>query len=136
MELFHLLQQFDGSHYKTLETDINLLLEQISAEELSIRDLTAMCVVMGIKYAGKDNPAWREAHLVLPSSWDKIDGEPDRLLTVFRKAQIAVNIMGSDPDFQPTRRSHIHGVIATHLAVKEIQAKAKAAIAVLCIALP
>jgi len=31
MELFHLLQQFDGSHYKTLETDISLLLEQISA---------------------------------------------------------------------------------------------------------
>jgi len=75
MELFHLLQQFDGSHYKTLETDINLLLEQISAENLSICDLTAMCLVMGIKYAGKDNPAWREAHLAiikfLPSSWEK-----------------------------------------------------------------
>ena len=124
MELFHLLQQFDGSQYKTLETDINLLLEQISAEKLSIRDLTAMCLVMGIKYAGQDNPAWREAHLaiikLLPSSWDKIDGEPDRLLTVFRKAQIAVDIMGSDPDFKPTRRSHIHGVLATHLAVKGI----------------
>jgi len=51
MELSHLLQQFDGSHYKTLETDINLL-EQISAEKLNIRDLTAMCHVMGIKYAG------------------------------------------------------------------------------------
>ena len=38
MELFHLLQQFDGSHYKTLETGINLHLEQISAEKLSIRD--------------------------------------------------------------------------------------------------
>jgi len=101
MELFHLLQQFDGSHYKTLETDINLLLEQISAEELSIRDLTAMCVVMGIKYAGKDKPAWREAHLAiikfLPSSLDKIDSKPDRLVTVFRKAQIVVDIMGSDP---------------------------------------
>jgi len=127
MELFHLLHQFDGSHYKTLESDINLLLEQISAEKLSIRDLTAMCLVMGIKYAGQDNPAWREDHLAiikfLTSSWDKIDGKPDRLLTVFRKAQIAVDIMGSDPDFKPTRRSHIHGVLATHLTVKDIQTK-------------
>jgi len=127
MELFHLLQQFDGSHYKTLETDINLLLEQISAEKLSIRDLMAMCLVTGIKYACTDNLTWREAHLtiikLLLSSWDKIDGAPDRLLIVFRKAQIAVNIMGSDPNFKPTRRSHIHGVLATHLAVKGIQAK-------------
>ena len=86
-----------------------------------------MCLVMGIKYAGKDNPAWHEAHFaiikLLPWSWDKIDGEPDRLLTVFRKAQIAVDIMGSNPDFKPTRRSLIHGVLATHLAVKGIQAK-------------
>ena len=28
MELLHLLQHFDRSHYKTLETDIHLLLEQ------------------------------------------------------------------------------------------------------------
>ena len=127
MELFHLLQQFDGSHYKTLETDINLILEQISAEKLSIRDLMVMCLVMDIEYAGKDNPAWREAYLavikLLLSSWDKINGEPDCLLTVFRKAQIAVHIMGSDFDFKPTRRSHIHGVLATHLVVKGIQAK-------------
>jgi len=34
MELLHLLQQFDGSHYKTLETDIQLLFEQISSEDL------------------------------------------------------------------------------------------------------
>ena len=34
MELLRLLRQFDGSHYKTLETDINLLLEQISSEDL------------------------------------------------------------------------------------------------------
>jgi len=41
LQLLHLLQQFDGSHYKTLETDIHLLLQQISSENLSIRDLTA-----------------------------------------------------------------------------------------------
>jgi len=40
LELLHLLQQFDGSHYKTLEADIHFLLEQISSENLSIRELT------------------------------------------------------------------------------------------------
>jgi len=86
-----------------------------------------MCLVMGIKYAGKDNPAWQEAHLaiikLLQSSWDNFFGKPDRLLTVIRKTQITVYITGSDPDFKPTRRSHIHGVLATHLAVKGDQAK-------------
>jgi len=43
--LLHLLQQFDGWHYKTLEKDINLLLEQTSPEELSIHDLIAACVL-------------------------------------------------------------------------------------------
>jgi len=57
MELLHLFQQFDGSHYKTLETDFHLLLEQISSEDLNIRDLTAMCLVMGIKFAGRNNAA-------------------------------------------------------------------------------
>jgi len=88
MELLRLLRQFDGSHYKTLETDINLLLEQISAKKLSIHDLTAMFLVMGIKRASKDNPAWRDAHLAIiklqPSSWDKLAGEPDRLLLFAR----------------------------------------------------
>jgi len=126
MELLRLLQQFDGSHYKTLETDINLLLEQISAEKLSIRDLAAMGFVMGIKHVSKDNPARRDAHLAIiklqPSSWDKLAGKPDRLLTAFRKAQTAVDIMESDPDFKHSRWSHIHGVLVTHLAVKGIQA--------------
>jgi len=126
MELLRLLQQFDGSHYKTLETDINLLLEQISAEKLSIRDLAAMGFVMGIKHVSKDNPARRDAHLAIiklqPSSWDKLAAKPDRLLTAFRKAQTAVDIMESDPDFKHSRWSHIHGVLVTHLAVKGIQA--------------
>ena len=127
IELLHLLQHFDGSHYRTLETDIHLLLEQISSEDLSIRDLTAMCLVMGIKFAGRNNAAWRDAHLAIiklkPTSWEKVEGQPDRLGTVFKKAQQAVDIMDSDPDFKPTRRSTIHGVLATHLAIQGIQAK-------------
>jgi len=31
--------------------------------------------------------------------------------------------MESGPDFKPTRQSHIHGVLATHLAIKGIQAE-------------
>jgi len=127
MELLHLLQQFDGSHYKTLETDIHLLLEQISSEDLSIRDLTAMCLVMGIKFVGRNNAAWHDAHIAIIklklTSWEKIEGQSDRLGTVFKKAQQAVDIMDSDPDFKPTRRSTIHGVLATHLAIQGIQAK-------------
>ena len=127
MELLHLLQTFDGSHYRTLETDIHLLLEQISNEDLSIRDLTAMCLVMGIKFAGRNNAVWRDAHLAIiklkPTSWEKVKEQPDRLGTVFKKAQQAVDIMDSDPDFKPTRRSTIHGVLATHLAIQGIQAK-------------
>jgi len=127
MEFRHLLQQFDGSHYKTLKTHINLLLEQISNEELSIRDITAMCLMMGIEYVGKDNSAWRDAHLstikLKPTSWEKIDGDPDCLLTAFKKAQRAVDIMDSDLDLKPTRRLHVHGVLTTHLAIQGIQAK-------------
>ena len=93
MELLHLFQQFDGSHYKTLETDIHLLLEQISSEDLNIRDLTAMCLVMGIKFAGRNNATWHDAHLAIiklkPTSWEKIEGQPDRLGTVSKKAQQA-----------------------------------------------
>jgi len=82
---------------------------------------------MGIKYASKDNLARRDAQLAMiqlkPTSWEKIDGQPDHLLTAFKKAQVAVNIMDSDPDFKPTRRTTIQGVLATYLATQGIRAK-------------
>ena len=99
----------------------------ISSEDLIIRDLTDMYLVIGMKYAGKDNSACHDVHIAIlklkTTSWEKINGEPDRLLIAFKKAQLAVDIRDSDQDFKPTLRSTIHVILAIHLAIQGIQAQ-------------
>jgi len=52
----------------------------ISSEDLIIRDLTVMYLVMGMKYAGKINSACHDIHIAIIKfktiSWEKINGGP------------------------------------------------------------
>jgi len=62
MQLLKILQTFDGSNFMDLQADINSLLDQNAVEQIGIHDLAVMCLVVGVKHAGREEPVFREAY--------------------------------------------------------------------------
>ena len=44
-----------------LQVDINSLFDQIAVQQIGIRDLVAMCLVVGVKHAGREEPLFCQA---------------------------------------------------------------------------
>jgi len=94
MQLLKILSTFDGSNFMDLQADINSLLDQIAVEQIGIRNLAAMCAVVGVKHAGREEPLFREAYYQIIRTksinyMQKSAKTPDRLLTVFGRIKDA-----------------------------------------------
>jgi len=68
-----------------LQADINSLLDQIAVEQIGIRDLAAMCLVVGVKHAGREEPLFREAYyqIIRTKSINYVQIMPPRLQIAF-----------------------------------------------------
>jgi len=60
MVLLKLLQKFDGANFLGMEADLSLI-SQFVVDKISIHDLAAMCLVIGIKNAGLHEPLFLDA---------------------------------------------------------------------------
>jgi len=85
MQLLKILQTFDGSNFMDLQADINSLLDQIAVEQIGIRDLVSMCLVVGVKHAGREEPLFREAYyqIIQTKSINYVQIMPPRLQIAF-----------------------------------------------------
>ena len=125
MALLKLLQQFDGTNFLGMQADLNSLLTQIAVDKISIRDLAAMCLVVGIKNAGLREPLFRDAYhkIIQTKSTQYLQimpaKTPGRLLTVLARTQDAFDILEATPNYEPhTARAYFTGTLGNVTGVK------------------
>ena len=109
-----------------MQADLNSLLAQIAVDKISIHDLAAMCLVVGMKNAGLQEPLFRDAYhkIIATKSTQHLQIMPsktlDRLLAVLARTQEAFDVLEANPNYKPhtTAYAYFSGALGNVTGVK------------------
>jgi len=102
LQLLHFARSFNGDNWDQVKADIDQCLTRVDSDGISIRALVAMHLLNGIREAGHDNPTWARVYEDLYAMKERMfakdqDLKPDRLLTLYDKAQTGMAFLQDQP---------------------------------------